>query len=201
MVEIIKKIVTNVLIALYEPLGFALALTFFFMCSYIFAEKYGWKKMICSWGDKFKTSVKFRRMCVLVFYTSLLLFRTLLNRSIWDNPLTNVIGTWGLYNVNGHLTTETFENMALFVPYMVLLMWCKHDKIFGQQFSLVKTIWKAIQIVFLFSLGIELLQLILRLGTFQLSDLFYNTLGGFVGGLLYWCAYKITHKKKSKDKE
>lgn len=40
---------------------------------------------------------------------------------------------------------------------------------------------------------IEMLQLFLRLGTFQLSDLFYNTVGGMIGGLMY---YEITKAKK-----
>ena len=41
-----------------------------------------------------------------------------------------------------------------------------------------------------FSLIIEMLQLLLRLGTFQLSDIFYNTVGGVLGGLLYCVAMK-----------
>lgn len=44
---------------------------------------------------------------------------------------------------------------------------------------------------FLFSLTIEFLQLFLRLGTFQLSDLCYNTLGGAIGGVLYWMGWKV----------
>ena len=38
--------------------------------------------------------------------------------------------------------------------------------------------------------GIEMLQLLLRLGTFQLSDIFYNTVGGVVGGLMYCAVMK-----------
>ena len=38
--------------------------------------------------------------------------------------------------------------------------------------------------------GVEMLQLLLRLGTFQLSDIFYNTVGGVLGGLLYYVAMK-----------
>lgn len=49
-----------------------------------------------------------------------------------------------------------------------------------------KVLWKSIRIVFIFSFTIETLQLFLRLGTWQLSDLFYNTLGGAIGGLIYW---------------
>ena len=49
------------------------------------------------------------------------------------------------------------------------------------------------EIAFIFSISIEVLQLFLRLGTFQLSDLFYNTVGGMIGGLMY---YGITKAKK-----
>lgn len=37
---------------------------------------------------------------------------------------------------------------------------------------------------------VEMLQLLLRLGTFQLSDIFYNTVGGVLGGLVYYVTMK-----------
>jgi len=30
----------------------------------------------------------------------------------------------------------------------------------------------------------------MRLGTFQLSDIFYNTVGGMIGGLMYYAVMK-----------
>ena len=39
--------------------------------------------------------------------------------------------------------------------------------------------------------SIEILQLLLRLGTFQLSDIFYNTVGGVLGGLMYCAVMKV----------
>lgn len=36
-----------------------------------------------------------------------------------------------------------------------------------------------------------MLQLLLRLGTFQLSDIFYNTVGGVLGGLMYCAVMKV----------
>ena len=51
--------------------------------------------------------------------------------------------------------------------------------------------WRAIVISFLSSLTIEMLQLFLRLGTWQLSDLCFNTLGGVIGGLIDWVTAKI----------
>lgn len=34
-----------------------------------------------------------------------------------------------------------------------------------------------------------------RLGTVQLSDIFYNTLGGTIGGLIYYLCTKLQRKK------
>lgn len=129
----------------------------------------------------------------------MILFRTLLNRNIWEHPLSDVIGVWGLYNSDGELTTEVIENLVLFIPFTVLLLWSFQERIIGQSVKLFITIWKSIEVVFLFSMMIEFLQLFLRIGTFQLSDLFYNTLGGLVGGLIYWCGYKLTHRIKKEQ--
>jgi glycopeptide antibiotics resistance protein len=115
---------------------------------------------------------------------------------MWTNPVSNVIGVWGIYNENGDLTTEAIENLALFIPFIILLLWCFHEKIVGESVKFFATLWKSVLVVFLFSLIIEFSQLFLRLGTFQLSDLFYNTLGGLIGGFVYWCGYKLTQKDK-----
>ena len=196
MMEIVKKIVTNVLETLYQSFGFSLILAVLFMVLYMFAKEYGWKSVVWRWKELFKNSTSFRRVFVLALYTGMILFKTLLNRNMWANPLSNVIGVWGLSNVNGELTTEVIENFVLFIPFTVLLLWGFREKDIGQSVKLHITLWKSVKVVFLFSLTIELLQLFLRLGTFQLSDLFYNTLGGLIGGLIYWCGYKLTHRTK-----
>lgn len=124
----------------------------------------------------------------------MILFRTLLNRNMWANPLSEVLGGWGLYNEKGELTTEAIENLFLFIPFMILLLWSYRERILGEKVRLIRTLWQSLKITFLFSLSIEFLQLFLRLGTFQLSDLTYNTLGGLMGGLLYWIGYKLEHR-------
>ena len=124
----------------------------------------------------------------------MILIRTLLNRDMWLNPLSNVMGGWWIYETNPStgevkLTTECIENLMLFIPFSALLMW------FMEQKEGVKCIlWTSTKVVFLFSISIEFLQLFLRLGTFQIADLFYNTLGGFLGGLIYWIFYKVNKK-------
>lgn len=199
MFEIVKKIIANVLTALYQPFGFSLIMSIIFMVLYLYVKDKGWKVVVKQWMSEFRTSRLFRRVFLFVFYITMILFRTLLNRNMWANPVSNVIGVWGIYNENGELTTEVLENLALFIPFTVLLLWCFKEKLLGQTVKLGKTLWQSVKIVFLFSLSIEFLQLFLRLGTFQLSDLFYNTLGGFVGGLIYWCGYKFVHRNKKDE--
>lgn len=140
-------------------------------------------------GDVF-----FRKLFFLFFVTSLILFRTLLNRSIWMNPLSDVMGGWGIWKtVNGEkqLTTECIENVIMMVPFSAAVLWSFGKKI-GNGWK--KILWQSGKIAFIFSISIEILQLLLRLGTFQLSDIFYNTVGGMIGGLIY-CAVMKARKR------
>ena len=150
----------------------------------------GWKIAMMTWYQKFKESVFFRKLFFLAFVTSLILFRTLLNRQLWMNPLSDVMGGWGIWEtVNGEqkLTTECIENVIMMVPFSSVVMWTFGEKI-GNGGK--KILWQSGKIAFIFSISIEMLQLLLRLGTFQLSDIFYNTVGGVLGGLLYCVVMK-----------
>ncbi len=190
-IDLLAKILTNILIALYEPFGFALLLSFLAMFFYLYAYEpttagKGWKSAIVTWYQKFKESVFFRKLFLLAFVTSMILFRTLLNRNLWLNPLSNVMGGWGIWEtVNGEqkMTTECIENVIMMPPFTSIVMWTFQDKV-GSDWK--KILWQSGEIEFIFSVNIEMLQLLLRLGTFQLSDIFYNTVGGVVGGLVYY---------------
>lgn len=191
--EIPKRIISDVLTALYQPFWFAVILSILFM--FIYKSYPNMKEAARQWVVWFKTEVQFRKVFLLVFYTVMILFRTLLNRNLWLNPLSNVLGNWALYNENGDLTTECLENMALFIPFTVLLLWTYRKKVLGGDVKPGRTLWESTKIVFLFSFTIEFLQLFLCLGTWQLSDLFYNTVGGTIGGLIYWIGYRVKHRK------
>ena len=98
------------------------------------------------------------------------------------------------------LTTECFENIVLMLPFTALFLWTVAEKIFcGRKITFGRCVWISTKTAFLFSLAIEFLQLFLRLGTFQLSDLFYNTLGGALGGMIYWICWKIRGKNKKQE--
>lgn len=204
MIDLLNSILTNVLTALYQPFWFAVILSILFMFFWMYAREHGWKNSVRMWIDRFKKSSYFRRMFLLVFYTTMILFRTLLNRNMWANPLSDVLGDWWIWEVEADgtvtLTTDPIENLMLFIPFIILLLWAirnnekSRDKML-KNMKITTVLWQSVKITFLFSFTIEFLQLFLRLGTWQLSDMFYNTLGGFIGGLIYWICYRVKHGK------
>ena len=195
-IDLLAKILTNILTALYEPFGFSLLLSFLTMFFYLYAYEpqeagKGWKSAVVTWYQKFKENVFFRKLFLLAFVTSMILFRTLLNRILWLNPLPDVMGGWGIWEtVNGEqeLTTEGIENVIMTVPFSAVVMWTFGEKI-GNSWK--KILWYSGKISFIFSINIEMLQLLMGLGTFQLSDIFYNTVGGVLGGLMYCAVMKV----------
>ena len=199
--EILNNIITNVLMALYQPFGFALLLAFFALLFYLYAYRpvdagKGWKSALKTWGVEFRTNCFFRKLFLLAIFSSMILFRTLLNRNLWLNPLSDVMGGWELWTASSdgtkELTTQGMENIILMFPFTSVLMWTMKEKLV-KVVSLRSLAIRSAEAAFCFSLTIEFLQLFLRLGTFQLSDLCYNTLGGCLGGVAYWIAWKIRH--------
>lgn len=207
VLNIISKIITNVLVAIYEPLWFALLLSIFFMYFYMFAsgqknEKAGVRGAVYSWISNFKKDIFFRKLFLLTFFVVMILCRTLINRNIWSNPLSDVMGNWSMWTIDMEtgekvLSTECFENIIMFIPFTFLLLWTYKDKMVR---SLYKILY-SLKISFCFSLGIELLQLFLRLGTFQLSDLIYNSLGGLIGGVAYVVVSAVKYKASEERKQ
>ena len=197
--EILSKILINILTAFYESFGFSILLSFLAMFFYLYAcvpvdAGKGWKGAIVTWYKEFKESVFFRKLFLLAFVTSLILFRTLLNRNLWMNPLSKVMGGWRIWEtVNGEqkLTTECIENVIMIVPFSAVVMWTFQKKAGNGWKNIV---WQSGRVAFIFSIVIEVLQLLLRLGTFQLSDIFYNTVGGVVGGVCYWGVMRVRKK-------
>ena len=175
--DLVGKILTNILIAFYEPFGFSLLLSFLAMFFYLYAYEpqnagKGWKSAIVTWYQTIRESVFFRKLFFLAFVVSLILFRTLLNRKMWTNPLSDVMGGWGIWEiVNGErkLTTECIENVIMMVPFTIMVMWTFQENVGNDWKNILRQSGK---LAFSFSLLIEMLQLLLRLGTFQLSDVF-----------------------------
>ena len=63
-IDLLGKIFTNILTALYEPFGFSLLLSFLVIFFYLYAYEpqeagKGWKNAVVTWYQKFKESVFF----------------------------------------------------------------------------------------------------------------------------------------------
>ena len=148
-IDLLGKILTNILTALYEPFGFALLLSFLVMFFYLYAYEpaaagRGWKNAIVTWYQKFRESVFFRKLFLLAFVTSMILFRTLLNRNLWLNPLSDVMGGWGIWEtVNGErqLTTECIENVIMMVPFSAVVIWTFEEKIGNSWKKILEEHW------------------------------------------------------------
>ena len=166
IIEIFNKIAYNVLSALYQPFWAAVLLAFLTMFLYLYGKEHGWKK---------------------------------------NNFIRNMFGTWWRAFKSSSNFRRTF--VLAFYTAMILLrtvlnreIWFDPlGKLFGGwglyedgQFT---TIWAITKIVATFSFIIEFLQLLFHLGTFQISDLCYNTLGGTIGGVIYFVGYKFKNEK------
>ena len=134
----------------------------------------------------FKTLVKdhtAQKIFLLSLYTCMVFFRTLFNRNFWLNPLSNVFDGWWIWNTAADgtktLSSECFENMALLMPVVGIAIWT-----FPNWFKKTGYIKGSFILAGSISLFIESCQLFFRLGTFQFSDLIYNTLGGILIGII-----------------
>lgn len=73
-------------------------------------------------------------------------------------------------------------NVAAFVPFGIFL------PVFSAQ---CKRVWRTVLYSFELSFLVEVLQLAFRVGSFDVDDLFLNTMGGLLGCLLYLFATYI----------
>ena len=79
-------------------------------------------------------------------------------------------------------------NVAAFMPFGALIRWVVDRKMHWYQ---------AVGYKFLFSLCVELLQLVAKVGVFDVDDLILNTLGGLAG---FWCYYILLLMNRRKER-
>lgn len=80
-------------------------------------------------------------------------------------------------------------NIIAFVPFGALIRWVINRKV---------TWLEVVGYTFLLSLSVEILQLIARVGVFDVDDLLLNTLGGLVGFWIYY-GLKVLDRRKKRD--
>lgn len=133
-----------------------------------------------------------------VLYSFILCHSTVTNRIITGQkfePLSNVFGGWTIIEHQYSYDLSPIWNVVMFLPMAVIIeLFIKNLK--SIKFSVVKNIVLSCLLSFSMSLTIEILQTLCHCGTFQFSDLFYNTLGGLIGALIYLGAVKIINNKR-----
>ena len=155
MKDIISSIITSVLTALYQPFWFSVILSVMVLFFYLFAYHNetggrGIRGAFSVWWQYFRGNAFFRKLFFLTFYTTMILFRTLLNRDMWMNPLSDVMANWWIwkYGEDGtrYLTTECIENLMLFIPFTILLFWTAGKKILKKT-TFLNIVWTGLIIL------------------------------------------------------
>lgn len=161
--------------------------------SYLYVKQNGVKNTIQEIWNKLKNESLFRKRFVFAFLCYMICERTILGRTQWVYPLTNPLGSWTAFNENGEFNFDIFENIVMFIPYIGFLPY-----VFPNQYetdSGLNCIKRLFTISLVTSVTIEFLQLFLRLGKFQLSDIFFNCVGGVIGAFL-WLAIRFVKQRK-----
>ena len=118
----------------------------------------------------------------LIFYVFFVLNATVLKRLSEPEyqPFSDIYGGWMVGELTYTYDFSALWNVIMFVPLCTFLF------IFLKSALKRNTAVKQLFIIsgisgFLFSGAVEILQIILKAGTFQFSDLVYNTLGSVLG--------------------
>lgn len=152
--------------------GIACAISLAIFCIYLYL-----KKRQKSQGQSVS---KKEILCglALSIYLTLLIGGTLLNRGIGDEYQMRLIPFWSYWelivNWEKALLMQIVSNVLMFIPWGIL-------------FSMVSTNMQKFRwnvgSALLFSVLIEMMQLIFKCGMFEFDDMFHNTLGAVIG---YW---------------
>ena len=113
-----------------------------------------------------------------------IIYTTLIGRE-HTNPLHAVFEGWFPFRrYDGTWNLDAIYNIFLLTPITFLI-----SKVFTIKTK--KDIFlKIVGLAFAISLFIEMNQLLFQVGTFQISDLVYNTLSGLIGYILFKIIYK-----------
>ena len=187
-----QAVTSDVFYSVYQYLGFGLIFALICMIALPEIEHKGLKKCLIQQWHKLRMDKITRYRFAFFTILFMVLSRTLICRNIWQCPWENVIGEWEVFTSDGNLNTEGMLNVLLFVPlaYFGVLGFFQQDGLDKEiLFNIVKS-------SFGFSCLIEICQLFFRVGTFQLSDIFQNTLGGFIGVAVWAMKQKIMKRGK-----
>lgn len=190
----IAIIMQDILVMIYQYSCVSIILSLLIIIVWKQAEKTSWVTVGKEMIGQLKSQM-WRQRIIAVLYLIFVLQRTVFNRSPIGNPLWDILGSWELM-IDGMPNYEVYENIILFFPVHYIVRTSNIDKYIKH--------WNKHQILSVVlipmecSVIIEMIQLMTRAGTFQLSDIVYNTIGGIIGSIFYWIASIVSRKKEDR---
>lgn len=189
-------IIINVIKKFYEQFLAALIFAVMFIICYQRMKEEGWKQVLKKIVGDLKHNAQIRKIFLFAFVLSMVLFNTVFCRVYQSNPLKVVFEHWIVFQEYHILHTEPIENILLFIPYTFCVLWAFPKLCFkGKKEHFFRCVWKSFLVGGISSLGIEVIQLLFHVGTFQFSDLTYNTIGGIMGGIAYYVLCLIRRRR------
>lgn len=204
MVKLLERLCTDVICAFVQPFLFSIIVALLALFFYMYAADpegsgQGYKKSLLIVLNRLQKNQNYRKLFILVFVIMQIAFITLLNRDIWKNPFSHIFGN--LIPIERDTNTgewvivfECVENIILMIPLAATILWYLEEIDRKYELKLKYCVITALKYSFTASCSIELLQMIFKLGTVQVSDVLYNSLGGIMGGLTYCIMMKIKRK-------
>ena len=147
-----------------------------------FIEKIGVKNIIFGIQKKLTKESDYKWKILFYTYFYFILKKSLLDRSMGiKNSLEFAFKSdWLFLAKDTWSRVQSIANILFFIPLSIFFILA----FFKSKDLNLKLLKMIIKFSFLLSFLIELSQLILTLGTFQLSDIVYNILGGIIGWIL-----------------
>lgn len=128
-------------------------------------------------------------------YAYVLLYRTVIGREPIYDPLSEVWQGWTIFRRQWTgLDYQVIGNVLMFIPFGILLVLGLEKTANSPKNAVIC----ATAASFAYSLCIETAQLITCRGTFQISDLVFNTAGGAAGAIIcLTIKYAVKNKRSS----
>ena len=183
MSTILKMIIQHINTVIIE---YSLELSMFFIFAVIIIyliDEIGFKNLIFEIKEKFLKEHLYKWKILFYTYFYFILKKSLLDRSKgMKNSLEFAFKRDWIFLVKDTWSkVQAVENILFFIPFSFFLILAFFSNENITKLNLLK---KIIKFSFFLSLFIELTQLFLTLGTFQVSDIVYNITGGLIGYIL-----------------
>lgn len=147
--------------------------------------------ILAKYITKRRCTIRYFVMFIWSYYLSVVLHITIISREYRDDVWGHIFEGWGA--LDKAECAEAIENTVMLLP-IILLLFIGVGRLIFKKIEFKNIIITSFKIIFATSLSIELIQARLGRGTFQIADLVYNTLGGCIGGLIYYVMAKIADR-------